>query len=123
MTYLSNNVHLKELLYPIHNKQELYDALPIVHRMAANNLNEPQIPILVERNLELELTMQQQEWMIENGSLDNFHGIHPDETTVIVSMQRHREKIIADIDGKGPILDENVPYPAFMPPPLPASTA
>ena len=98
-----DNTQLLESIPNIYNRDELFTEMPIIHRVASNLSADPHVPILSERNIDVELTCMQHEHYIEHETLDNFPGIEAHQINDIIHLTRHRDKIIADIDGKGSI--------------------
>lgn len=89
-----------ENLPPILDSKELNKQMPLIHRAALNQCDEPHIPIIVERNLEIELTILQHEHYMEAESMSNFPGLTNDVINETI-FAAQANKIIADIDGRG----------------------
>ena len=90
-----------ELRHPIRTPEELFDNMAMIHLNASQLTNEPHVPILCERNIEIELTFMRHEHYMEHETLSNFNGISPEAIENIMNITYHRDQIIADIDGKG----------------------
>lgn len=100
MSILSNT-ELLDSIPNIYDHNDLQASMPTIHRIASNLSADPHIPILSQRNIEIELTCIQHEHFVEHSTLDNFPGIEAHNINDIIHLTRHRDKIIADIDGKG----------------------
>ena len=90
-----------QLRHPIRTNEELFDNMAMIHHTATQLTRDPHVPILCERNIEIELTFMRHEHYMEHETLNNFEGISPEAIENIVNITHHRDQIIADIDGKG----------------------
>ena len=93
---------LRFLMLPILTVDELYESMPIIHSAIATQYDDPHIPILTERNLEVELKILQHEHNMENGTLENFPGLTKQAINLTI-LASNENRIIADIDGRGHI--------------------
>lgn len=94
----------------IHDRTELFDTMPVIHRLASIRTADPHVPILCERNLEIELSCRLSAHMIENNTLTSFPGITADEIQEMIQLTQHRDRLISDIDGKGNIHTNEPPF-------------
>lgn len=92
---------MNNIFFPICTIEELYEEMPTIHKTIADKTNDPHIPILTERNLEIELTCLQHEHLMENESLDNFAGLTQEIANIVIVKSLIDYQCIADIDGKG----------------------
>ena len=92
-----------ELTHPIASQEGLFANMSIIHHNAKQLNTDPHVPILSERNIEIELSFMQQEHYLEHQSLENFEGIQPESIDNIINITHNRDRLIADIDGKGPL--------------------
>ena len=90
-----------ELTQAIPTPQDLSENMAIIHHNAKQLSTDPHLPILSERNIEIELSFMRHEHYLENQSLENFEGIQPESIEEIINITHNRDHLIADIDGKG----------------------
>lgn len=86
--------------YPIESTEELYENMAEIHRAITDTTDDPSIPILVERDLELELAFQQQEFYMENFTNNDFPGITNTDLIAVVVSTVNLNRTIADVNPK-----------------------
>lgn len=91
---------LSDTIILTHN--ELRAHMPKIEIAIREESDNPALPILIERDLEIELTFQQYEHTMENQTLENFSGITADTIQSVIN-KAAEYKILADIDGRGHI--------------------
>lgn len=77
--------------------------LAVIHQVISEKTTDPAVPIIVERELEVELTIRGSEHLFEHETLENFDGLPEDIVQFTITANTIFPKLIADVDGRGSI--------------------